>query len=211
MALLSRIKSVLTEPTVFFHHLKKEQGIKHAFWYLAIVALFGTVLSYFMLLLFPPAVPDFLSILRGDELIENAEPRTLQQLTPQQLLLNSLIGYLFFTLLGSFVFAGVLHLWIWLFGGSGSYAKTYQLYVYTWTPSYLIGWIPLTFLVLPITIIWSMVLNVIGAQQTHGLTKRRAVWAMVVVPLIIAFLFIAFVLFLGVAAYLAVSKGLATS
>lgn len=201
MALFTTIKSVLTAPTVFFHSLKKEQGIKHAFWYLAIIALIGTVLGTIFLLLFPPS-PEQLNLLSpflGEEETTNLQEKLAQASTPQGIVWGGVKNYLQLVI-GSFIIAAILHVWLLLFGGRASYGKTYQLLVYSGTPSYLFSWIPT---IGGLMIIYRFILLAIGAQHTHGLSKARAIW-MVVIPalLFILILVIAGALFLSFASQL---------
>lgn len=106
--------------------------------------------------------------------------------------LNTVIGFVV-GLAFSFVWAGLLHLWILLFGGKAGYAKTYELGAYAGTPALLLGWIPgLSW----VGSIWSLVLLIIGTQEVHGIAKQRAI-LMYVIPVAVLFV-LAIVLFVVV-------------
>ena len=132
MDLLNKIKSILFEPKKFFTKLKKEKGVKSAFKYLIIVALFSTVLTFIMSLIYTPVETGILEEFIGQEISTEESSFTY---------LDAIISYLAI-LIFSFVAAGILHLWIKLFRGKAIYEKTYQLYVYGSTPALLFSWIP---------------------------------------------------------------------
>lgn len=97
-----RVKMVLTKPRDFFQSIKKEEGIGKAFIYLAILTLFNIVLGTIVIF-----------ILTGQAFL----PFGIQGL---------IIDYVF-SVLASFLFAGLFHLWMKLFGGKGNYKQTYRL------------------------------------------------------------------------------------
>ena len=130
MRFIDKVKIVLFQPTSFFSHLKKEQGVKTAFKYFAVISFIGTVLGLIISPIYTPFFT-FLTKLFGDQI---AMPTFGQQIIAN--LINFILG------LGiSFVCAGILHLWIKIFGGRVPYAKTYQLFTYSSTPGYLLGFV----------------------------------------------------------------------
>jgi len=171
--MFSRIKLVLTDPTKFFKGIKSEKGIKTAFGYFAIMFLVLSVLSAIVALLFGPAVDQWAAS------IFNFEVETQ---TTSELLMGLVFAYPL-GLLMSFVGAGLLHLWIWLFGGREVYAKTYQLMTYAKTPEFIFGWIPVVNL---FTWIWGLILLVIGTHIVHKVSMTRSI-VMYVVPFALLF------------------------
>jgi len=73
----------------------------------------------------------------------------------------------------SFVFAGIFHLWIKLFGGKAKFHSTYQLGVYSGIPGWLVSWVPFVGFV---GSIYSIVLGIIGVQKIHHVSKAKAIW-----------------------------------
>ncbi len=183
--LIHKIKQVLVEPINFFESLKREEGIKSAFIYLMILSLFSTLLGligkqlfqnysyYFMLKVFGLSLPK-------------------PQYTASILTLSAFFGY-GVGLISSFLMAGVLHVWILIFGGKENYSKAYQLYVYSKTPSFVAGWIPFFgYLVW----LYDLVLLIIGTQKLYGIPKIRSILMYVIPILLIGLSFLGIILFL---------------
>jgi hypothetical protein len=175
MKIVDKIKVILFRPTSFFTSLKKEKGVKEAFKYFAIVSLFSAVMTVIVNLL----LKDVITTTVG------------KVPTPGEIFFFYLLGLPLY-----FLGAGLFHIWIMIFGGRALYSKTYQLSVYTSTPYWLFGWFPLLGFI--VAAIWDIVLTVIGVQHTHGLSKTRALW-MVLLPLVLFMLLIIFVV--GLAAF----------
>src|SRR3989344_169730 len=182
MRFIDKVKIVLFQPTSFFSHLKKEQGVKTAFKYFAVISFIGTVLGLIISPIYTPFFT-FLMKLFGDQI---AMPTFGQQIVTN--LINFILG------LGiSFVCAGILHIWIKIFGGRVPYAKTYQLFTYSSTPGYLLGWIPVLGL---FSVIYNLVLLIIGTQQVHGLSKKK-VLLMYLIPLALFLILLAVLAIVG--------------
>lgn len=186
MEIITKIKDILTAPHEFFQRMKKEKGLKKAFVYFAILSLFSTVLGFLFSLLMLPVYQNILASI-------SLNIPTLQY-TSGWVMLNQALSYII-GLLASFVIAGLLHVWILIFGGKARYEKTYQLYAYSSTPSFLFGWIPILGL---IALIYWLVLLIIGTIQVHKINKTKAV-LMYVIPIGLFFVFL--ILFWGMAVY----------
>lgn len=78
-----------------------------------------------------------------------------------------------------------LHIWVFLVGGRGGIEATWKAAVYSLTPALLFGWIPLIGL---IANLWSVVLEVIGIRELHGISTIRAVLAVVLPNLLLIIL-----------------------
>lgn len=168
MNIFKVISAVLQEPTAFFKKVGEgKNNLGFAFGYFALLsfvrALFGIFVFFFITERF---LTKFLPSLAGLD----SNP------------VVSVVVWFAFGLGLSFVYAGLLHAWILLFGGKHNYVKTYELGAYAGTPSLLFGWIPFGGGL--IGFIWSLVLLIIGTQQVHGISRTRAIW-MYLVPLII--------------------------
>ena len=89
----------------------------------------------------------------------------------------------------NFVIAAILYVWLLIFGGNKGYNKSYQLYIYSYTPSTLLNWIPfLSFF----TWIYSFVLLVIGTKKIYNFSTARAI-LIYLIPLILLFIFFLFI------------------
>ena len=182
MDLINKIKNVLINPFKFFENLKKEKGIRDAFIYLVILSLFaavfGTVVGYFF-----------------QEFSLGMVSKVLGLTLPKP---EYSFGYLFFwALIGyaiglvmSFVWAGLLHAWILIFGGKGNYTKTYQLSVYYRTPRFVFGWIPV---VSSLVWIYNLILLIIGTEKVHDISRLRAI-LMYLIPVGVLILFVILIL-----------------
>jgi len=184
--MLTKIKAVLTAPRKFFQRIQKEKGFKKAFIYFAILSLFSAVVGFLFSLLMLPLYQQILSSL-------SLNIPTLQY-NSGWMILNQLLGYLI-GLLACFIVAGLLHAWILIFGGKADYVKTYQLYVYSRTPQFLFGWIPVLGF---IAYIYGLVILIIGTMSLHKIRKTKAI-LMYVIPIGLFFLFM--LVFWGFAIY----------
>lgn len=186
MKILPKIRDVLIAPQKFFQRIQKEKGFKKAFVYFAVLSLFATVVGFLFGLVMMPVYKQILASLSLNI--------PLMSYTSGWVVLNLLIGYLI-GLLASFIIAGVLHAWLLIFGGKADYDKTYQLYVYSRTPTFVFGWIPVLGF---FATIYGLVILIIGTMQMHKISKTRAI-LMYVIPLGLFFLFI--ILFWALAIY----------
>lgn len=195
MDILKRIKGILAEPSKFFNYLvkqknKKEKGLGNAFVYFLALSAFATILGSIIGWIFQPVwislAAKFIPMFEG-----LAIPRTPIVLMALFAVLGYIIG-----IVASFIWAAILHVWILIFGGKENYTETYKLSVYSRTPGFVFGWIPV---VGWFTWIWSLVLLIIGTQKMQKISRLRAV-LMYVIPvmvfyaLMIAFLIWAFIM-----------------
>ncbi len=178
--MIYKVQEVLFSPDYFFRGVKREKGVVPAFVYFTILSLFATILSYFSTTY---VVLPWVSEYAGNWLSFITPP------TP----LTVLGGFMAF-LAVSFLFAGIIHLWCLLFGGKGTYTQSYRLYVYSHTPKFVFGWIPVIGFLAEI---YSLVLLIIGTQRLHGISRNRAIW-MYLIPYVAIMLFIGLVLALMV-------------
>ncbi|MBW2982293.1 YIP1 family protein [Candidatus Woesearchaeota archaeon] len=177
MDMIDKIIKVLTKPFDFFESLKKEKGIKDAFVYLVILSLIATVLAVVVGYFFQGFSLSLVSKLLGIDMPQ-------EQFSFGYLFIWAIISYSI-GLAASFLVAGLLHVWILIFGGKADYNKTYQLYIYTRTPGFVFGWIPVLS-----SLIWiyNLVLLIIGTEKVHEISRLRAV-LMYVIPIAVLILF----------------------
>ncbi len=173
----SNAKKVLREPRNFFGKLESKGKIEPAFGYFVDLLIVSSILSIVGVLLFQPIIIKFLS--------ENFNIPTQNPSYTLQAFLIAFVESVVGGALLSFLWSGILHLWIRLFKGNGDFAKSYELYVYTRTPILLTGWIPLVGLV---GWFYSIYLMMIGVQKLHGISKKRSI-LMFGVPFVIVVLF----------------------
>lgn len=107
-----------------------------------------------------------------------------------------MIPIIFFALLFG-LFLGLLltslwyHLWAYVFGARQGYKNTVKAALFGYTPTYILGWIPV---INYVTGIWSLVLLGIGLKKYQKLSTGRAIATIVVavvIPLIIAIILVA--------------------
>lgn len=175
-----RIKMILARPVEYFKKLRDEKGIMQAFWYYAlfyfIFAALTLVVSYFTE---AASVTLFKSF--GVPVPENPGFATR--------LFTMIFSYLF-ALIFSFIVAGILYIYLRIFGGKADYTQTYNLFIYSGTPTLLFGWIPLMSFFAGI---WSLVLLILGTSEVHKMTRLRAT-LLYLIPLAFFFIIIAIVL-----------------
>jgi len=74
---------------------------------------------------------------------------------------------------------------VYLFGGKNGVGQTANAMMYGATPALILGWIPYVWVV---GVAWSIVVQIIGVRQLHGIPMQRAVAAYMIslaIPLII--------------------------
>jgi len=172
MAMIDKIKDVLLKPMFFFDKIKEEKGVKKAFIYFAVLAFFSTLLAYLISLVMPAYSIGVLEKTFGVTVPEEA------------IRVSTIFTTIFYYVLSlgfAFVVAALLHVWILIFGGKEGYEKSYQLYVYSHTPTYLLGWIPFLGFFAGI---YSLILLILGTEEMHGIARRRAI-LMYVIPVAI--------------------------
>ncbi len=185
MDFINKLKIVLFQPTSFFAHLKKEQGVKTAFLYFLVVSFIGIFFAFLISPFYTPFITSLANLLGNKVAVPTFSQRVVASF------FNFLFG------LGlSFVGAALLHLWILIFGGRAPYSKTYQLSVYSSTPTFLLGWIPVLGL---FSVIYNLVLLIIGTQQIHGLSKKK-VLLMYLIPFALLLVFL--LLLMGLVLYI---------
>ncbi|MFH1275678.1 MAG: YIP1 family protein [Candidatus Woesearchaeota archaeon] len=174
--LIERVKLVLGNPEKFFSSLKKEQGYKASFRYLAILSIIPAIMSISI-----GRVWGNYSINAINHFFNLQLPTT--NFTFEFFFMNAVLGY--FVALGlSFAGAAVLHLWILLFKGKEVYEKTYQLSVYSQTPRLLLGWVPLLG---ALVWVYDLYLLIVGTEKIHGISQKNALY-MYLIPALLLFI-----------------------
>ncbi|MEK6862615.1 MAG: YIP1 family protein [Nanoarchaeota archaeon] len=188
MNILNKIKLILFYPDKFFSSLK-EKTIQDSLLYYIILLAFNVIMGYLILLIFGDVFIRYLYNLFNLNL-------ALPTLNAINLFGQVILGYIL-AIAFSFLMVGILYVWLLIFGGNKGYAKTYQLYAYSQTPSLLLKWIPfLSFFIW----IYDLVLLIIGTKKIYNFSTTKAV-LIYVIPTIIIFIIVLFV-FIGILAVL---------
>lgn len=151
--ILNKVKKILLDPKGFFESDKKDTSIETAFKFNAILLIVSVVTGA----LFTSAIMKPLANITGVD---------------SNLSISSLVVGYIMALVGTFIAAGIMHLWIKLFSGKGDYVKTFQMFVYANTPRMLFSWIPVLGTIgAPI---YGLYIWIIGATVLHGFSKKKA-------------------------------------
>ena len=168
MKLIEKIKLSTLHPTKFFNNIKSEKGIKKAFKYYAILSLISLVAMT-------------IASLAG---INTSFPFVNPSMNQNQSLgLFGPVSSYLTAVIGSFIGAAFIHLFVYLMKGRQGYSNTYKATVYSSTPSLLLGWIPVVGIVASLYCIYLLVRGVSILQK---MTTKKAIIAAVIIPLIAA-------------------------
>jgi hypothetical protein len=94
------------------------------------------------------------------------------------------VAFMIIAIAGAFIGGAILHIFVYIAGGRKGMNQTIKACMYGSTASLLFGWLPF---INVIAAIWSLVTEIVGIRQLHGLTTERAILALVL-PIIIAFI-----------------------
>lgn len=188
MAFRKVLADVMSDPIGFFTSLREEKGYGKAlatYSILVVIYTLGGMVVYLTMT----------SLLSGFYAMVGTVPAS-EQLSPGvQIAIQLVIG--FYSIGFGFVSAAFLYLWFMVFGYRGEYEKVYHVFAYASVPALLLGWIPF---VSWLAGIWTVILGIIGAERTLGLSRTKAILAYVI-PIIIAIvivILVAGVVLLGV-------------
>lgn len=164
-----KAKQVLLRPNQFFKFLKKEKGWKKALSFFLVWSLVSTLLGLVNILAIYPNLSQ-----SSPDLFANQIPSEFNAGTWVVVSALSYVVNVFLT----FAWAGGLHLATRIFKSKISFDKTYQVYVYTRTPTLLLSWLPV---ISGFAWIYSFVLLFMGLRSTHKLSKTNTVILLVLV------------------------------
>lgn len=151
--LLDKIKYILSNPNYFFEQVKNEYGIKNSLITYISVSLFSVVVAISI---------DF----------------TMSRNVSYFWLFYAIVVVLSFVF--SFAYAGIMHLLAISLKGSGTYSDAYRAYAYSMLPFLVLLLIPF---VGSISIIYSLILMMIGISKLYSLSKGNSA-IVVLVPII---------------------------
>lgn len=167
--MINKIKKILFEPDAFFSKLK-EDNLKPAVKYYLVLSLFTAIVVVLLSLL---------AFKQGWNVGLMQYKDVVEMSTGMILFLGVLAYGLGFA--ASFLGAGILHLWLKLWGAKVEYSKTYQLCAYTRTPNFLLGWIPFVGI---FASVYRLILLIMGTERIHKLPHKKAIYAYVI-PLVV--------------------------
>ena len=163
-----KTKKIIKTPKEFFKKEKPAKNFKDDLKYL----LFLSFLSSAILLIFDFVVGFIIPSLGG---------------TFQGQLNFTVIVYAFgVSIMGAFlstlIFGVVLHIIAKIFKGKGSFKTTLSLTIYASSANLLLGWIPFVGV---FASLYTLYILSLGGQSYHDMTRRRAIIAFIVVPIIL--------------------------
>lgn len=163
-ALATTWKESVFHPTDFFRRMPREFD-------------FGWVLGYYLIVGVAAAgLTLFWTMVLGPSLMERLWPNTLQPANP---IVDFLLSPLFM-LMGLFIGAAVIHLFLLMFRGARhGFGTTLRVFCFSAGP-FLFEVVP--FLGAPVGGIWSLVMTVIGLREAHETSTGKVV-AAVLVPM----------------------------
>ena len=189
--LFATLKESLFHPTQFFRSMTVTGGLTDPLLYALIIGMVGIMFSYFWQIALKSAVQNMMApgmeAAAGQYVFRGIGMAFLAFLTP------------FFIIIGLFVTAGMLHLFLMLVRGArAGFEATFRVVAYAYSAN--------IFLVLPfcggvIYGVWALVLMIVGFREAHETTGGKAALA-VFLPLIVCcgLVFVLVALFLGAAA-----------
>lgn len=190
LGIFKKIGMSITHPSELFEKTKGER-IGSALKYLMITLIAPFVVVSLMTMLFVnlffSAVGNFIEGMGGATVswISGADA-TMSVLLVLMLGLILFIGFP----ITSFISAGILHLFVKLYKGNGSFKETFGASVYSSTPQTLF------FFLFPVASIWSSILLIFGISIRHNLSKGKALLAVLTPAILLFILWIIIVLIL---------------
>ena len=185
MDIFKKIKSVLSNSEKFFLDLNKEKTLEDALLFYIILLAFSAVMGYIVNIIFGEAYIKFIYNLFNLNF-------PLPNYNALSLISTTILGYIIGIAL-SFLAAGILYVWLLIFGGNKGYVKAYQLFVYSTTPKLVFGWIPIISF---ITGIYSLVLLIIGTKKIYNFSTTKSILIYVIPSVIIAIIALLFLVVL---------------
>ncbi len=173
MHFLKKIKEILFNSEKFFLNLSKEKGIQDSLLFYVILLAFSVLMNYlFKISLGEIYTKSFYNIFNLN--------LPLPEYDALSLIPTTILGYIIAVAL-SFLLAGILYVWLIIFGGKKDYAKAYQLYIYSETPSLLLNWIPIVSF---FAWIYSFILLILGTKKIYEFSTAKSV-LIYLIPLIL--------------------------
>jgi hypothetical protein len=174
--IIARARDVATAPSAFFTSIAKETDVRKTSIYLFVMMVVGFLLQILSVVVVQPV---FNQLFAQVVQMPVSEGTLNPALIIPSFINNILIGFILSAILTS-----TLHFWLKLFAKKSEWRSTFNLYVYSRTPIYLLSWLPILNIV---GWIYSVYLLVVGAQKIHKLDKRTATFV-IVLPIMLLFI-----------------------
>tara|TARA_Y100000310_G_scaffold171085_1_gene171244 strand:- start:11358 stop:11969 length:612 start_codon:yes stop_codon:yes gene_type:complete len=195
MQLWTKVSNILSNPKLFATKLKKEVGVKKAFLFFMPLLAINVLLTFLVGRITTPILQGYLSNFLGVPIVESYG------------FLFEFLATIFGYGLGLgivFLGAGILHIWTLLWGGSEPYGKSFQLYVYTSTPTLLFGWVPI---VGGFAWFYDIYLRIVQTPIMYkDISKKKALWMWLIPVILLVLLYI----FIGIVFFFIAANGLSS-
>lgn len=172
---LDKAKGFLFEPSKALYNSREDSLIGALKYYLILVLIYS-VLETLTRIFFGEMIGSMMgkyAMITGDMGIK-------------QIIMKS-IYYVVYSIPGVFISGAILHIGVFIAGGKNGSNQTTKAFVYSSTPSLLLGWIPVINIIAGM---WSLGLNIIGVREFQDISTERALLA-VMIPLILILLLVA--------------------
>ncbi len=186
LGIFSKIGKALAHPTELFQ-LTQSEGIFPALKYQIIILLVPLIIVSILIFLFFQTILFFIIGFFGS--LSGATNNTNLWLIGSLTTIPFILFFTAFILIGipvfTFVGTGILHLFVKLYGGNGTYGGTYKAMIYSSTPTILFGFIPILNILFSI---WTFILVIFGVSINHKISKLRSFLASITPAIIILIL-----------------------
>lgn len=180
MKLFDTWKGIITDPMKSFTKLPKKEIIKDSCIYFLKIQAIALALMYIFLLAMLPL--RLLPFVIGEHFLGFLAGVGALLLLPLALVFYLIM--LVFSLVMLFISAGLIQIFVKLFGGKKGYATTFQALAYASSP-FILAWIPF---VNWLASIYGLVLQVIGIHKLQKLSVGKSILAMILPAVVIAVL-----------------------
>ena len=170
MDFLEKVKGLLIEPSKTFDTLK-EEPLEGAVEYYTIIAAVYSALMALML----GFAGSYFGPIMG---VENLGMIKGAGMSASIILF---VLFMIIVFLSAFIGGAITHIFVYFGGGRKGITQTIKACMFGSTASLLFGWIPIINI---IPVIWSIVTQIIGIRQLHGLTTGKVIKAIFVLPII---------------------------
>jgi hypothetical protein len=178
LGIVERVKGFLFSPSATFD-ASKEDTLGDVFkYYVVFLVIYAVLIAIIAAVVF-----SFISSLVGMFGMPMAMPfgAAVGPLVAVIFFITALAGGIIGVLIGGLW----LHLWVYLLGGRNGVVQTLKAGIYGSTPYLILGWIPLINVV---AMIWTLIAEILGVRQLHGLSTGKAALAVILAIIIPAIL-----------------------
>ena len=176
MSFFKKIGKSLTSPTELFQLARQETLWQTLKYQIKLLLIFIGIIGILFFVMMQLSILPFTTLLSSLSISAGAG-LTGFSFIPWLIIMGFLS---IFTLIGfpivTFIGAGIIHLFVKLFKGQGSYLDTYKAAIYSQTPTILLSFIPIINMGVPI---WSFIITLYGISTNHYISKTKAFFAII--------------------------------